>query len=125
MYDLVRDEQTGNISKTMADYLMEKEKTFSDKILEKAFAKLINLMIKHKVIVKDLCSDNICCRILKNNTLELVLIDGFGHKDKIPLVNYSSFLSKKKIERRLKRNKFTSLEEQRNYLKTREKYKNY
>lgn len=124
VYDLIRDESTNNVSKTMADYLMEKDKTFSDEVLEKAFSRLIKMMAKYKVIVKDLYANNICCKILADGSIELVLVDGFGHKDKIPLVDYSSFLSKKKIERRLQRNSFQNLDQQRNFQKKREKYKN-
>lgn len=118
VYDLVRDQKNGNVSKTLAHYLLEENKTFSDKILYEAFNRMTEMMIKYKIIMQDFWAVNICCRILKNNKIEMVIIDGLGHKDKIPLVDYSSFLSRKKIERRLKRNKFLDFDEQRKHLRT-------
>ena len=117
VYDLVRDETTGNVSKTMSHYLLNKEENITDESLKNAFDRLIKMMIKHKVIANDLQSHNICCKILKNNTIEMVLIDGLGHRDFLPLVDWFSYFAQKKIERRLVKHHFTNFENQRNYLK--------
>ena len=57
------------------------------------------------------------CKILKDNTIQLIHIDGVGHRDFIPLVNWFSFFAKKKIKRRLIRFNLHDLDIQRDYLK--------
>jgi hypothetical protein len=101
IFDLVRDETTGECSKTLDYYLLNAHGLFSDRVLEIAFEKLIHLMSRYKVIANDIKPENICCRILKNQAVELVLVDGVGHRDFIPLVDWSSFFARKKIQRRL------------------------
>lgn len=117
VYDLIRDEDTGKVSKTMADYLVDENSRLSDDTLYKNFKKLIELMVKHKVIANDLYSTNICCKILKDGSIQMIFIDGLGHKDNIPLVDWFSFFTRKKIDRRLTRHRFNNLNDQRQHLK--------
>jgi len=116
IYDLVRDEDTGEVSKTMADYLLDETPKFSDETLQQAFDKLLTLMIKHRVIANDLYSNNICCKVLKNGTIEMILIDGLGHKDLIPFAEWFRFLTKQKVERRVLRDHLKDFTKQREML---------
>jgi hypothetical protein len=66
--------------------------------------------------MKDLSPDNICCRILKDNKLEFIAIDGVnGHRDFFPLVDYCHYFAKKKIQRWLLKSHFTSIKTIRKY----------
>ena len=115
VFDLVRDETTGKVSKTYYQYLMYPHDNVTDEMLSIAYNKLIDLMGKYKIIANDIRSKNICCRIKKDKSIEMVLIDGIGHRDFLPLVDYFSFFAKKKIARRLKYHSLENIETQRNF----------
>lgn len=117
VYDLIRDEDTGNISKTMADYLIDENSKLSDNTLNQGFKELVKLMIKHKIVAKDFYPNNICCKILKDQSIQMVIIDGLGHADLIPITEWFSFFTKKKLNRRIQRNKLYDLNKQRQFLK--------
>lgn len=84
IFDLVRDETTNNISKTL-EYYLTKSNSIDDEKLEDALKLLKKQMIKHKVFTRDLRARNICCRIKMDGAVELVLVDGIGHRDFFPL----------------------------------------
>lgn len=73
-------------------------------------------MIKHKIIVRDLIAKNICCKRLKNNSIELIIIDGVGHRDFIPLVEWFHIFSKRKINKIFFKKKLYSMDEHRDWL---------
>jgi hypothetical protein len=76
------------------------------------------MMIKHKIFTRDLRSRNICCRIInEKNDIELVIVDGIGHRDFFPLADWFDFFSRKKVERTFDKWKFNCLNDQREYLK--------
>jgi len=118
VFNLIRDETTQYTSKTLEYYLLNPNSEISDQMLNTAFDRLIKLMIKYKIIANDIRAKNICCRILKDNSIELIHIDGLGHRDFIPLVNWFSYFAKKKIERRLRLFNLHDLNEHRKDLKT-------
>ena len=69
--------------------------------------RLKSQMIIHKVFASDLKPRNICCKILKDNSVVFVIVDGIGHRDVFPLADWFSFFSKLKIKRRFKRYLFS------------------
>ncbi len=115
IFDLVRDETTGEISKTLEYYLMESD-IIEDRLLESALASLRQQMMKHKVFTRDLRSRNICCKINTDDSIELIIIDGIGHRDFFPFADWFHYFSKKKIDRTFTKWHFNSLEEQRQFL---------
>ncbi len=116
VYDLITDETTGEISKTMEYYILNPTPKISDEILRDGFDRLVRMMIKHRVIANDIRSKNICCKILKDDSIQMIIIDGVGHRDFIPIVEWSSFFAKKKIMRRLIKHDLHSIEAQRTHL---------
>lgn len=115
VFDLIRDETTGNVSKTYYQYLMYPHDNVTDNMLSNAYNNLIYLMGKHKIIANDIRAKNICCKIKTDKSIEMVLIDGIGHRDFLPLVDYFSFFAKKKIARRLTYHSLESVESQRSF----------
>ncbi len=111
IYDLIRDETTNNVSLTLYDYLVMNESPFSDELFLDHLQKLKKQLIKHKVIVKDLTGKNICCKVLKNGCIELVIVDGVGHRDIIPFVEYIGIYRKMKINKIYRKKKLNSLDE--------------
>jgi len=118
VYDFITDETTGTISKTMEHYLLHPDPKVTDDMLRKAFERLKRLMIKHRVIANDIRSKNICCKILKDGSIQMIIVDGVGHRDFIPIVEWSSYFAKKKIERRLIKHDLHDIEAQRAFLKS-------
>jgi len=100
VYDLVRDETTQHVSKTLLEYLYMKDCPYDDSIFDAALIRLKDQMIKHKVFASDLRPRNICCKILKDESIELIIIDGIGHRDFFPLADWFGYFAKQKIERR-------------------------
>ncbi|WP_299228817.1 YrbL family protein [uncultured Psychroserpens sp.] len=117
VYDLVKDETTLKISKTLLDYLLMDDSPFSDDQLFEAVQRLKHQMIKHRVFVGDCRARNICCQVLKDGSIQLVIIDGIGHRDFLPLADWFGYFAKKKVERRLVKSRLQSIEAQREYIK--------
>ena len=115
VFDLVRDEANGDISKTLEFYLTH-ESAITDSQIEAALELLRAQMIKHRVFTRDLRARNICCKIKKDGTIELIIIDGIGHRDFFPFADWLTYFSKKKIDRTFTKWHFNSLAEQREFL---------
>ncbi len=115
VFDLIKDETTNQTSKTLEYYLTESA-LIEDTVLWKAILKLKEQMTSHKVFTRDLRSRNLCCKILKDQSIQIIIIDGIGHRDFFPLADWFHHFSKKKIERTFKKWHFTSIENQRNFL---------
>lgn len=117
IFDLILDYDSKEVSKTLEYYLLHSN-IVSDNKIETALIKLKQMMIKHRVFTRDLRSRNICCRLINSkNDIELIIIDGIGHRDFFPLADWFYYFSRKKVERIFKRWKFNSLREQREFLK--------
>ena len=117
VFDLVKDETTGEISRTLEYYLME-DNSIEDSKLWTAILDLKKQMTIHKVFTRDLRSRNLCCKILKDKSIQIIIIDGIGHRDFFPFADMFHHFSKKKIERTFKKWHFSSIQDQRNFLTT-------
>lgn len=116
-FDLIRDESTGKISKTLEFYLLQNQQTIPISKLEKALSVLKDQMLKYKVFTRDLRARNICCKKLNENKIELVIIDGLGHSDFFPFADYVTYFSKRKLIRSYHRWHFNTIQDQINFLK--------
>lgn len=117
VYDLVKDETTNQISLTLRHYLEMENSPINDVIFEKELHRLKEEMIRHRIFVGDFRARNICCKLLKNNSIELIVIDGLGHRDFFPFADYSTYFARKKVERRFIKSNMHSLEAQRQLIK--------
>ena len=113
VYDVVRDETTNEVSKTLRHYMIKKNAICSDEILDEALQRLKSQMIKHKVFASDFKPRNICCKLLKDGSINMVIVDGIGHRDAFPIADWFGYFSKKKIERRFKKNAMESISQHR------------
>lgn len=113
VYDLIKDATTNTVSSTLLHYLEIDDSPFSDHYLAQELQRLKDQMIKHKIHAGDIRARNICVNILNDHSMKLVIIDGLGHRDFIPLADWFHYFSKKKIERRFVKNNLHSLEVQR------------
>ncbi|MDN3493430.1 YrbL family protein [Winogradskyella bathintestinalis] len=117
IYELVKDELSQNISLTLRHYLEMNKSSISDTQIEEGLQRLKEQMISHKIFVGDLRARNICVKLLKNNAIELVVIDGIGHRDFFPFADWFHYFAKKKVERRFVKANLHSLSAQRNLIK--------
>ena len=86
VFDLVRDERTGEVSKTL-EYYLQNDSRVSDEKLWSAVLKLKQLMTKHRVYTRDLRARNLCVKLFTDQRIEIVIIDGIGHRDFFPLAD--------------------------------------
>jgi len=121
-FDLIRDENTNQISKTLQQYLEMDNSPFSDKILMNGLLRLKQQMIRSKIFTRDLRPRNVCCKILKNNSLELIIIDGIGHRDFFPFADWFHYFSKKKVNRSFSKSKILNFSTQRKQFKLEQNY---
>lgn len=97
IYDLILDETTQVISNTL-QYCLDAG-TIENSTLASAINRLKQQMIKHRVFVSNLYPKNICCKILSDHSIELILVDALGHRDFFPLIEYFQTLAEKKVNR--------------------------
>lgn len=86
-------------SLSMENYL--KTYGFTKEIL-KALDELSIFLYENVIITRDLRAFNILIRY-HNNKIQLVIVDGLGNSDFLPLSNYIPFWGRLKIKRKLKR----------------------
>lgn len=122
VFDLIKDETTNTISLSMYDYLTMDKSPFTDALFVSELEILKRKLIKNKILVRDLTAKNICCKILANKSIELVIIDGVGHRDFIPLVEWIRLFTKRKINKTYIRKKLYSMDEHRVWLASRNVY---
>ena len=100
VFDLIRD-YNGSISKSLSYYISSEQKITSHfASLLKALLELKRYLLKERIIVRDLKADNVVYKKNTYSTGQLMLIDGIGNADFIPIANYLHFLAKKKILRK-------------------------
>ncbi|WP_425075649.1 YrbL family protein [Psychroserpens sp. S379A] len=120
VYDLVRDETSQEVSKTLIDYIRMKDSPIDDSVFDTSLKKLQDQMIKYKVFASDLRPRNLCCKILKDGSVEMIIVDGIGHRDFLPLGDWFHCFAKQKVERRFQKIALSSVLDHRQML--RQKY---
>ena len=117
VYDLIKDETTNKVSLTLRHYLEMENSPISDKQIVEELDRLKQQMTIHKVFVGDLRARNICCKFLKDGSVQFIVIDGIGHRDFFPFADWFHYFAKKKVERRFIKANLHSLSAQRSLLK--------
>ncbi len=118
VYDLIRNETNQEVSKTLLNYIsMKKDNPIEDAVFNEALKSLKAQMIKHKVFASDLRPRNICCKLLKNGTMQMIIIDGIGHRDFFPVADWFGFFAKRKVERRFQSIHINTIDDHRQLLK--------
>lgn len=77
--------------------LFIKHNGFSEQ-LENALIYLKSALLKQNIIVRDLRMINVLVKKI-DNEIKLIIVDGIGNSDFIPLANYVDWYSQKKIQR--------------------------
>lgn len=110
VFDLIRDETDGQISRSLTSYLAAGEVSAEDPKWRQAHCCYLETLFDEAVIIRDFTPGNICVRKLRNGQFHFVTIDGIGHRDLIPLCDYSRWFTRRKIRRHLERKSFHTIE---------------
>ena len=106
LYDIIRDHD-GKISLSLKSYIETRAiKEFPNSLSKVALSNLMDKMVKYRVFGYDVYHHNLLCRLVNNNEIELVLVDGLGIKVKSSsirsrfafLVDYSESIARTRVE---------------------------
>jgi len=97
-FDLCRDFD-GKISGTLASYLNNNKKFILLKNILEEIQILKTYIEKNRIFVGDPNLKNILYQRLSSNTGKLVIVDGIGNSELIPVSNYIDYFAKRKINR--------------------------
>lgn len=111
VFDLIRDETSGRISKTLSHYIRNGEVTAADPLWVEAHRVYMETLHDEAVVIRDFNPGNLCVRMMRDGSRRLVTIDGIGHRDFLPLCDYSPWFARRKLRRQVARKHFESLEE--------------
>lgn len=96
--DLIRDDD-GKVSAMLADYALEHGRP---RELMAALEKFYEILRHNVVITRDILDHNLVVK-KTNNQLRIVMIDGFGSSEVIPLSSWFKRIGRKKVERKIER----------------------
>lgn len=99
VFELIKDFD-GTVSKTLNKKLRSNQLNFQDPYLKAQLSILKEFLLKQCVVVRDLSENNILVQYLNKTEYRLVIVDGLGHNELIPVFKLSKALTKIKIERR-------------------------
>ncbi len=103
VFELVRDFD-GAVAKTLDHYLRLEDPFFNCLVVAKV-EELKAYLYREAIIFRDLIALNVVLQRVDARTYKPVVVDGIGHNDFIPLCNYSTAMSRKKIVRTWNRKK--------------------
>lgn len=125
VFDLVRDEVSNEVSLNLADYLKMEHCPIPYDYISLKLQALKQKMIKSRVLVKDLHGKNICCKLCRDNAIDLIVVDGIGHRDFIPVVEYFQWFTKRKVNSVYRKKQLISMEKHKKWIKLEESKTNY
>jgi hypothetical protein len=111
VFDLIRDECDGRISRSLTDYLVAGEVSAEDPRWKEAHRRYLKTLYDEAVIIRDFNPGNVCVRRMSDGGYRLVTIDGIGHRDLIPLCDWFPWFARRKLKRQVDQKNFGSMEE--------------
>jgi hypothetical protein len=111
VFDLVRDETTGEISKSLDHYIKAGDVSADDPVWTKAHNDFLQSVYHSAIVLRDFNAGNLCASHLADGGYRLVAIDGIGHRDFIPVCDHIRWAARRKVRRQIIRKHFGSLAE--------------
>ena len=105
VYVLARDQKSQAVSKTLRQYIVA-HKDQEPNAVHRAhleIERLKSLLSKYCVQMSDVLFDNLCVQELADGRIQLMIIDGIGHRDFIKLFDYASWYASIRIETKFKK----------------------
>lgn len=110
VFDVVRDSETSKLSKTLRDYLRDGTVKRERDRWEIALKKLRDSVLRNALVVGDLGPGNILASARMDGSIQLVIVDGIGHRDFLPLCDYIPSLARLRSSRKMNRFGLTSVD---------------
>jgi PhoP regulatory network protein YrbL len=111
IFDLIRDETTGEVSKSLDHFISAGEVTADHPLWRQAHQNYLEMLFDDAVVIRDFNPGNLCVRKMRDGSYRFVTIDGIGHSDFLPVCDYFRWAARRKIARQVARKNFGSLEE--------------
>jgi len=121
VFDVVRDQESNTLSKSLRYYLQNGIVERDRDRWEIALKKLRDSVLHHALVVGDLGPGNILASTRIDESIQLVIVDGIGHRDFLPLCDYIPSLARLRSSRKMNRFGLTSVDALINLEKKREK----
>jgi hypothetical protein len=109
VFDIVRDHD-GQVSSTLAQNLKDGTVARERRIWEKALDQFLARLMETGVILRDLNPGNLTARRQPDGSVQLVAIDGIGHRDFIPLCDYFLRIARRKLKRHIAQKNMDSIQ---------------
>jgi hypothetical protein len=110
VFDLIRDEITGYVSKSLGYYVRSGEVTADDPLWLEAHRIYMKTLYEEAVIIRDFNPGNICVRKLQDGSLRFITIDGIGHRFILTFSDHWMWFARSKLRRQVARKNFGSIE---------------
>ncbi|MGA9277560.1 YrbL family protein [Ilumatobacter sp.] len=111
VFDLIRDETTGEVSKSFSHYISQGAVAADDPVWIKAHQEYLQAIFDSDIAIRDFNPGNVCARQLSAGGYQLVAIDGIGHRDFLPVCDHFRWALRYKVRRQIVRKDFGTLEE--------------
>lgn len=109
IYELVRD-YNGEISKDLKYYLNLKDESITQQVIKRVEDLRVYLRDEN-IRFSDLCSHNILLKKINEKEYTLIIIDGVGDNNQVPLLEYFPFLGIKRSIRKWEKFRLELIEE--------------
>lgn len=97
VFDMITDEGTTKPAETMRFYINDGSIPRNPDAWDTYLSQFTGRLIESGVIVRDIRPANLCARKMLDGSFELVAIDGIGHRDFIPLCDYSIKFARRRL----------------------------
>lgn len=84
IYELIVDGPNNKPAATLLDFIKDNQTSHIVDVLTPALEAFRERVYSDGIIIRDLNADNICIRTMPDGSLNLVAVDGFGHKYPFP-----------------------------------------
>jgi hypothetical protein len=109
VFDLVRDDD-GQVSRTLGECLRDGTVVRERQLWEQALDQFLGRLRETGVIIRDLNPGNLSARLRADGSIQLVAIDGIGHRDFIPLCDYFPRIARRKQARQIAKKGMDSIQ---------------
>lgn len=109
VFELIKDETTCEVSQTLRAYFHKGLICIEDPRWEEALKRFKDDLLKTPIMLRDVGAHNICVKQKQGGDFEFIAIDGIGHRDFIPLVDFIPWFARRRMTKRFEHRFLTSI----------------
>ena len=99
VFSLARD-YDGGVSKTLGYYFSSKDAMPPAVLVCRSLAAFRDYLLRERIIVRELKADNLVFMRLDRESARIVLVDGVGNNEFLPIANYSNLFAKRTLSKK-------------------------